>query len=308
MASRKPQRPTATSRYPPRPAEDAPEVVDPRWLLKALGATILAALVCAYLAVCLLVYQGGWQLLLHPVAKVDATPSVAFEPVRFDAASTGTPRLTGWWIPAISPTPTTPTILYLHGADGSLSKTVRELELLHRAPVNVFAFDYRGYGQSAKPHPTEARMAEDAAAALDYLVSTRHIPASTIVPLGEGLGAVFAATLARDHTDLPAFIIDNPDPVAFSRAIDSSKAHLLPMSLLVQEHFDLATPLTASHKPKLLIADTPFGWESRRLQANQALFRSVPDPKMTVSFQNPHAEDAYVQSLTRFLDEYVPSH
>jgi pimeloyl-ACP methyl ester carboxylesterase len=283
-------------------------VVDPRWLLRALGLTIVAALICAYLAVCLLVYQGGWQLMLHPSANVDKTPSMPFEAVHFDAATTGTPRLTGWWIPAVSPAPATPTILYLHDSDGSLSTTVRKLTLLHRAPVNLFAFDYRGYGQSAKPHPTETRMAEDAAAALEYLVSTRHIPASTIVPLGEGLGGVFATTLARDHTDLPAFILDNPDPDAFSRTIESSKAHLLPMSLLVQERFDLATPLAASHKPKLLIADSPFGEDQSRLHSNQNLFRTVPDPKMSVSFEHAHAEDAYVQSIVRFMDEYVTTH
>jgi hypothetical protein len=305
MASRTPKPTKSQTRTQPAGPR---EVVDPRWLFRALGLTVVAAMVCAYFAVCLLVYQGGWQLMLHPSAKVDATPSVPFEPVRFDAATTGIPRLTGWWIPAVSPTPTTPTLLYLHDGNGSLAADVRKLTLLHRAPVNLFAFDYRGYGQSGKPHPTEARMAEDAAAALDYLVSTRHIPASTIVPLGEGLGAVFATTLARDHTELPAFIIDNPDPDAFSRTIESSKAHLLPMSLLVQERFDLATPLASSHKPKLLIADSPFGEDQSRLHSNQNLFRTVPDPKMSVTFEHPNSEDAYVQAIVRFLDEYLPAH
>jgi pimeloyl-ACP methyl ester carboxylesterase len=316
MASRNPNRarPRQTtqpdfSRYPPRPAvapNAPPEVVHPLWLVKALGLTILAAVVCAYAAVCLLVYQGGWQLLLHPSHSVTTTPTAAFTPLRFDAAETGTPRLAGWWIPAESPTAATPTILYLHDGAGDLSESARLLDLLHTANVNLFAFDYRGYGQSAGPHPTEARMAEDAGAALDYLTDTRHIPASTIVPYGQGLCAVIAAQLATAHPELPAMILDTPDVEAFHNATDAGKARLLPMRLLVQEHFDLAAALKGSAKPKLLLADSPFGSQAARVAANDAFFRSVPDPKMTVTFGHEGANAEYVKSIDRFLDEYLP--
>jgi pimeloyl-ACP methyl ester carboxylesterase len=317
MASRNPNRGTRRSqptnpdfsRYPSRPAVDPnapPETVDARWLVKALGLSILAALLCAYGAVCLLVYQGGWQLLLRPSHSIGATPAAAFTPIRFDAAETGTPRLAAWWIPAEAPASTTPTILYLHDGAGNLSDTVRTLELLHTANLNIFAFDYRGYGQSAGPHPTEARMAEDAAAALDYLTNTRHIPESTIVPYGQGLGAALAAQLANAHPELPALIVESPDPNAFHNATDAGRARLLPMHLLVQEHFDVAAALKSSSKPKLLLADGPFGSESARVQANQTLFRTVPDPKMTVTFAHPGSNAEYLQSIDRFLDEYLP--
>ena len=316
MASRNPNRgkssqPTQPdfTRYPPRPAVDPnapPEVVNPLWLAKALGLTLLAAVLCAYAAVCLLVYQGGWQLLLRPAHAITTTPTAAFTPIRFDATETGTPRLAAWWIPAESPNPATPTILYLHDGAGDLSDAARALDLLHTANVNIFAFDYRGYGQSAGPHPTEARMAEDAAAALDYLTNTRHIPASTIVPYGQGLGAALAAQLADAHAELPALIVDNPEPNAFHDATDAGRARLLPMRFLVQEHFDVAAALKASSKPKLLVADSPFGYEAARVSANQALFRTIPDPKMTVTFSHPGSNAEYVQSVNRFLDEYLP--
>jgi pimeloyl-ACP methyl ester carboxylesterase len=316
MASRNPNRagkPAARlqpdfSRYPPRPAVDPnapPEVVHPLWLVKALGLTILAAILCAYAAVCLLVYQGGWQLMLHPAHAITTTPTAAFTPLRFDAAETGTPRLAGWWIPAESPTATTPTILFLHDGSGDLSDTARLLDLLHTANVNLFAFDYRGYGQSAGPHPTEARMAEDAGAALDYLTDTRHLAASTIVPYGQGLGAVLAAQLANTHGELPAVIVDSPDPDAFHDATDAGKARLLPMRLLVQEHFDLASALKGSAKPKLLLADSPFGPLAARVAANNAFFRAVPDPKITVTFGHSGANAEYIQTVNRFLDEYL---
>ena len=314
MASRNPHRAAQSQpqsqpdRYPPRPAidPDAPKNVDPRWLAKALGLTLLAAMMCAYSAVCLLVYQGGWQLMLHPTHSSGAGPSSAFSALSFDAAETGTPRLSAWWIPADSPTPTTPTILYLHDGTGDLPDYTRVLNLLHTANVNVFAFDYRGYGQSAGPHPTEARMAEDAAAALDYLTDTRHIPAATIVPYGQGLGAVLAARLANAHAELPALIVDSPDPNAFHEATDAGRASFLPMRLLVQEHFDLPAALKSSTKPKLLLADSPFNFGAAQRASNQTFFKTVADPKMTVTFDHSGSDAEYLHSIRRFLDEYLP--
>jgi len=311
MSSRRPNRSPKTvsygeDRYPPRPPAGTPEVVDPRWLLKALGITIASAAVLAYLAVCLLVYQGGWQLMLHPSTKMEPPVSLPVEVVHFDAGETGTPRLTGWWIPADSPAPPTTTLLYLHGGDGSLANSAQRLELLRHANVNVFAVEYRGYGLSAGPHPAEARMFEDAQAALDYLTGTRHIPAATIVPYGEGLGAVFATDLANSHPDLPAFILDTPDPNAFNRATGAVKARLLPMRLLVRERFDLQTVLDRAKTPKLLLADGPFSSETDRTRENRTAFRSAPEPRMTVTFAGPDSSQAYLDTLHRFLDEYVP--
>jgi pimeloyl-ACP methyl ester carboxylesterase len=292
------------------PRNDHPEVVDPRWLLKALAVTIGGAALLGYLALCLLIYQGSWQLLLTPSPTVASTPSVPFQSIRFDSAETGTPRLSGWWIPAESSS-TTRTILFLHGGSGSLSTSVPELELLHQADANVFALDYRGFGHSEGPHPTEARMRQDAAAALNFLTGTRHIPVAQIVPCGEGLAAVLAADLAAANPGLTAVILDNPDPAAYLRATSTSRSRLMPMDLLMQEHFDIASSIPRIRQPRLLLADGPFAFDHDRVAANQALFRAAPDPKMVITFDSksgtPNTSGAYIQAVRRFLDEYVPA-
>jgi pimeloyl-ACP methyl ester carboxylesterase len=316
---------TPTAKRPPHqpPAKGQVEIVDPRWLLKALGLTILAAVLCAYLAVCLLVYAGSWQLILHPSPTVDARPSIPFQPIRFDSAATGTPRLTGWWIPAESGPAAT--ILLLHDGSGSLSSNVRTLELLHQANVNVFAFDYRGFGQSDPPHPSEARMIEDSAAAFDYLVDTRHIPPPTIVPYGVGVGAALAANLAQSHPEMPALIIDNPDPDAAARPASDQRSRFVPISLLIRDHFDIGG-LGSNPRPKLLITGGPADTAPERDRSNSAFFASLPNPKFTVAI--PHTvsdkdrraldqscspnpvdcpDPAYVASVKRFLDQYVAS-
>src|SRR5271170_1222477 len=80
-----------------------PPVVSGRWLLAALCVTIAGAAVCCWLALCLLFWQGSWQLLYHPAAAVTRTPAsegMAFDRVAFAATDVGVPRLKGWWIPA----------------------------------------------------------------------------------------------------------------------------------------------------------------------------------------------------------------
>lgn len=296
-----------TSSKQPRKQQDPEallEVVDPRWLLKALGVTIAAAAVLSYLSLCLLLYQGSWQLMLHPSTTLGALPSVPFQAVRFDVAATGTPRLTGWWIPAESPT--TRTILFLHDGSGSLSNAVPKLNLLHGTGVNIFAIDYRGFGQSDPTHPNELRMTEDAAAALDYLVNTRHIPNLQIAAYGEGLSSSLASQLA-DGYKLPAIIIDNPDPDAYSRAVSGKKSQLLPMHLIVREHFDVRRGLMNPAPAKLLLANSSLPGGEDRTATNQAMFKSALGAKMTVTFDTGDASQAYVQSVTRFLDEYVPA-
>lgn len=310
MASRNPNRKVKQpiSNAPvPLASTDLPEVVDPSWLVKAVGITVAFALLLGYLSVCLLVYQGGWQFFLHPSAKIDATPSAPFDTVHFDSEATGRPRLTAWWIPAASSSASAPTLLYLHDGSGSLSANAKLLDVLHGAGVNLFAIDYRGFGQSEGPHPNEMRMQEDAAAALDYLLNTRHIAAARLIPYGQGLGTVMAATLANAHPELPALIVDTPDPDAFSRVTSTGEARFLPMRLLVQEHFDIARLLASTHQPKLLLTQDPMLAPSGAPKKNQELFRSTPDPKMVVTLSTGDPQSAYLGVLSRFLDEYIPT-
>lgn len=304
MATPTPKRPPAaypdfTSRYPPRPPAGPPEVVDPIWLLKALGITVGAAVILSYLTICFLVYQGNWQRILHPSPTITRTPAtlgIPFETIPFDSAATGHPRLTAWSIPGPKPL----TILFLHDGVGSLSTALDRLALLHRSGVSIFAIDYRGFGASEGPHPTEARMSEDTAAALDYLLNTRHLPPSAIVPYGTGMGASLAAALVAAHPALPAVIIDNPDLEAETRAADPTRSRLIPIHLLIRDRFDLPAHLTHLPGPKLLITA-----EGPTAPAQQTFFHTVADPKITVTLP-PQGDAAYLEALSRFFDQYLP--
>jgi pimeloyl-ACP methyl ester carboxylesterase len=287
------------------------EVVDPVWLLKALGISFAAAVVCAWLTVCLLFYQGEWQLVLHPSRVVDRTPSslgVGYEAVRFDAGETGEPRLTGWWAPALAGSKYGGlTVLYLHDGTGSLSATVPKVARLHAAGLAVFAFDYRGFGESdAAGHPTEARMEEDSAAALEYLAGTRHLAAGTVIVYGVGLGGSLAAGLARANPGIAALVVDNPDPDARATAVAAKPSRTVPVGLLFRERFEIAGALGVVKMPKLLIAGGPnFSGGAGRIEALQDLYRRAASPKFAVTLPVGGDDGEYRRAVLRFLDEDV---
>ncbi|HEY1994845.1 MAG TPA: alpha/beta fold hydrolase [Edaphobacter sp.] len=281
------------------PQPTPPDVVSPVWLIKAIALTIVAALLCGYLTFCLLFYQGQWQLVLHP-ARTSASPAsiagIPYEFIRFGPDESATPQLTSWWIPA---TPgsryASITILFLPDGNGSLTNSIPIVASLHNLGLNVFGFDYRGYGQSAPARPSQQSMTQDTDAAWQYLTTTRAISPQRIVPYGTGVGTSLATHLAADHNTIPALILDTPRADLLNVAIRDPRAKLLPVRLLFHERFPLAEPLSTLHTPKLLI--------SRTTSPDQTFLRAS-DPKYTVELGSP-SPVLYNQSLTRLLDQYA---
>lgn len=264
-----------------------------RWLLSALGIVFAAGIVFTYLILAVLFYAGQWQLVLHPVRTITATPSAHFDEIHFDYTETGDARLDGWWIPA-SPGSrwSNATVLYLHGADGSLSNYVADLDALHALGVNVFAFDYRGYGRSAGPHPTESRMNADADAGWRYLTDTRQMNPENIIIYGKGYGASVAAELAARHA--PAgMVLDAPNEPARNVIAANPRAKQLPMWLLLNEHFDPVATLKNLAVPKLFLDRD--GAKPR----TQQLFKLAAPPKEFFDLKN---DAGYQAAMGRFLD------
>ena len=290
--------PKLNKRNAPQPTP--PEVVSPAWLVKALALTVVAALFCGYLTLCWLFYQGQWQLVLHPT-RTSASPSsiagIPYELIRFGPDDSATPQLVGWWIPSdpgsrYAHIP----ILFLADGNGSVADSIPTLASLHNVGINVFAFDYRGYGQSAATRPNQQSMTHDADSAWQYLTTSRAIPAKQIIPYGSGVGTSLATALAAAQIAIPAIILDTPRADLLDVARRDPRATIIPVRLLFHERFPLARALTTLHTPKLLL--------SRSTSLDQT-FLTAADPRMTVELTSPSAV-LYNQSLTRFLDQYLP--
>jgi uncharacterized protein len=279
-ASRKRPASERAGKSTPAPSEPRP-TVSGRWLIKAVAISILGAAFCCWAVLCLLFWQGSWQLLYHPARTIARTPAIAdmnFDTVAFATTDTGLTRLTGWWIPAEPAGPFRRfTVLYLHGKDGNLGDTINALATLHAAGMNVLAFDYRGYGQSQFARPCEAHWRVDAEWAIEYLTGTRHIALSAIVLDGEGLGADLALEVAVAHPELAGVIVKDPliDPanIIFSDA----RAKLVPARLLVRDRYDLDAAAAKVRVPSLWLYQSA---DSR--QAEPEAYRAVTARKMIV--------------------------
>jgi hypothetical protein len=281
--------------------------VSGRWLLGAVALTVAAAALCGWCTLCLLFWQGSWQLLYHPATAIARTPASAgltFDSVGFAATDAGVPQLSGWWIPAApSAAFSRFTVLYLHGQDGNLGGTVDALSRLHAVGVNVLAFDYRGYGQSAFARPSEAHWRQDAEWALQYLSETRHIDRAAIVLDGHSLGANLALEVAAAHPELAGVVLDSAldDPMAV--VFHDARARLVPARLLVRDRYELNQAATALRIPSLWLERIAQPGQSGSTREPDA-YRKAQAQKMLV-WLNPSTDtDKQLEdALSRWLDE-----
>jgi fermentation-respiration switch protein FrsA (DUF1100 family) len=132
----------------------------------------------------------------HPLRQLDASGAEldpAFEDVFFQT-SDGL-RLNGWFFPVrTSSSRAGLVMLVCHGNAGNISHRLGACDALLSTGVNVFVFDYRGYGRS-QGRPSEEGTYLDARAAYQWL-RQKGFPGTNILVHGESLGGAVGAELA----------------------------------------------------------------------------------------------------------------
>lgn len=114
--------------------------------------------------------------------------------ILFFSAGDGT-RLAALYYPADTDCPT---LLYIHGNAEDIGQMQPLFEALHVFGYGVFAYDYRGYGQSAG-RPNERNAYADADAAYAYLTNMPGITPQAVIVHGRSLGGAMAVHLAATH-------------------------------------------------------------------------------------------------------------
>jgi pimeloyl-ACP methyl ester carboxylesterase len=272
-------------------------------VLIAVSLAIVAAALCAWGTLCLLFWQGSWQLLYHPTPAASRTPAdigLRYDSVGFAVTASGSPTLHGWWVPGDPGSRYT--AIYLHGADGNLGDTADALIALHTAGLNVFAFDYRGYGHSKFERPSEARWREDAESAIDYLTNTRHIAASSLILIGQRLGANLALKVAAAHPELAGTVMDEPIAAPAEAIFGDPRAKLVPAHLLARDRWNASPPAASLRIPSLWIYRTPANGQSE--QNLRDVYKLVAASKEQVWLtESSGATKDYVVALTGWLDD-----
>eukprot|EP00080_Pristionchus_pacificus_P006447 PDM66467.1 aho-3 [Pristionchus pacificus] len=102
------------------------------------------------------------------------------------------------------------TILFSHGNAvdiGQMSSFYGGLG--QRLGVNVFSYDYSGYGCSTGK-PSEKNLYADIQAALDVLQKELDIPASRVILYGQSIGTVPSVDLASKNPNVAALVLHSP--------------------------------------------------------------------------------------------------
>jgi pimeloyl-ACP methyl ester carboxylesterase len=133
---------------------------------------------------------------LYPDSSIDS-----IVPVTFDSSGY---TLYGYHLVHTSLGASGKVILYFHGNAFTIDMYWTRAQLLYQTGLNVFIFDYRGFGKS-EGEPTEAGLDQDADAALDWLLDTAGVDAADIIIYGFSGGTPHATHLAAHHSQKSAF-------------------------------------------------------------------------------------------------------
>ncbi len=287
------ERTTETASSPP-----APETPKPLWK-RGLRFVILRG-VFWYAVICLVMMFFQRSLIYRP-ATTEAIPlSEALRPagsvqeISFETADGLT--LHGWHYlrkGQACETPedcekvldaATPVVLFFHGNGGDRRGRVMYYQILSQSGADVFAIDYRGYGENPGS-PSEAGLAEDARGLWKYATETRRVSPGRIVLFGESLGGGVAVRLAQEVCQAgtpPAGLIVRS---SFSSLTETAGSRFpwLPVPILLWDRFpsadcvgDVTCPILMFHGTRDQVVPYELG---------QKLFAAAPDRS-----QNHHAK------------------
>jgi len=223
------------------------------------------------------------------------------------------------------------TLLYLHGNSGHIMRYWDRVEMLWRMGYRVFAVDYREFGMSTGT-ASEAGVFLDArtglAHVLDRISDETGVedPNPLFIDLGYygwSLGSTVAIDLAVDHP--PRLLITESALASGQAFVDDAAGLGLSSTVLMDAEFDNIGKVPFIISPKLFthgLDDDFVRWEFSR-----ALHEEAADPKQLFTLDGADhgnvpcpsrpldediddgpcvAEDAWLDAVGGFLDEYMP--
>lgn len=242
-------------------------------------------------------YQSGQ--VFHPTQYPDGQWDPSEEGLRFedvDFESDDGTRLHGWWFEHED---AEMSLVYCHGNRGSIADRVGTFAQLLRLRVNVFAFDYRGYGRS-QGAPSEKGVFADARAAIDHVADARGAGLGGTLLFGHSLGGAIAIDAAL-HRRVAGLVVQS----SFTQLSDMARHRHpdVPMHWIVRNEFRSIEKVPHLTMPKLVIhggADRTVPFEH-----GQALYKAAAEPKEFLRIARADHNDLHQWGSLRYFTHLI---
>jgi uncharacterized protein len=271
----------------------------------AIATGVLIAMIVfagvGYAAAC--AYLWAWQreIVFLPTPTVLQTPAqvgATYQPLSIPVGAAG--FVAAWWLPSTFTQSAPAAVLYLHGNEGNLAREVDRLDALRRLELPILAIDYRGYGQSSGPAPSESRVYDDAAAAWDYMIHSMGLDPSHVVIYGHSLGGAVAAELALRQPGACAIVLES----TFTSMADMGRLRypMFPIDWLLNQRFDTVERVGRLRQPIVLVHGTHD--DIVPVAMGERLLAVAREPKRLVLVDSAGHEDA-LQNAGQQLHETI---
>jgi fermentation-respiration switch protein FrsA (DUF1100 family) len=240
------------------------------------------------------------QSIYFPMREITDTPArvgLEYRDIYFKSAD-GT-RLNGWFIPARN---AKYTLVLAHGNAGNISHRIEKILIFHGLGLNVFVFDYRGYGRS-EGQPSEKGLYQDLRAAHSYVVAEEKVPARDIILYGESIGGAVAIDLAR-RSEEGALITED----TFTSVKDmAGMAFPLVPNFIFSSKYDSLSKIKDVACPKLIIHSIDD--EIVPFRQGEKLYAAAKEPKRFLKLRGSHntafmeSDKEYVEGLKEFINK-----
>ena len=258
-----------------------------------------------WLALLVILFSAGIRYIerhsiYFPMREIAFTPKAVglfYEEIYFKTSDNK--RLNGWFIPNEE---ARFTLLFSHGNAGNISHRIEKILLLHDLGLNIFIFDYRGYGKS-QGSPSESGLYKDARAAHDYLISKRKIPENSIILYGESIGGAVAIDLAH-KAKVRALVTEE----TFTSIRDMAKiAYPFLPYFIFSSRFNCISKIREVECSKLVIHSIDD--EIVPFYLGERLFNAAKSPKKFLKIRGSHntafldSKKQFTEGIKSFLDD-----
>ena len=239
------------------------------------------------------------RFVFFPRSQIEFTPAetgLEYEDVFFTTQDGLT--LHGWFVHGAGSqgNPGGQTWVWFHGNGGNIGHRVEELALLHqRLQVNLFIFDYRGYGRS-QGTPTEKGTYLDARAALQYLVERPGVDPDQIVYFGRSLGSAVAVELAVARTPRGLVLVS---PFSSVREMAKLAVPFPAVGWLVRNHYPTISRMPNVQVPLLVVHGNLD--ETIPIAQGRKLFEAANQPKTFLVLTGAAHNDTYIAAPDAFF-------